>query len=280
MDFIFNELCFRDSFRDIHSGKSSMDNLLQVCKKGRELGMGKLAVRNDFYEQFLLPEYCIRNWLNDVTVRKVLKDLLLSIVRQPYIDDNDAQIENRFISSYAFLANEDLSAVEGLAIAYLYQSVAVSLSSSNQWNVHEINLKFSEAGYDDQMVKVNHASQVAHIELQKEWIASRIGVRLPITELTVQQKEINLRDDHGRNILLSFSQKLIRSQYVTKIINSLPFNPNENDFVRRYHEDGKIELVLVRSDQGLGLVIQTTGTNLLETIAIAEIINGEFRDEY
>jgi hypothetical protein len=280
MDFIFNELSFRNIASDLHSGKSGMANLLQVCKKGRELGMMRLAIRHDFFEQHLYNGYRISDWLNDQTVSKVFKDLLLSIIRQPYIDNNDIKIEERFITSYAFLLDEDRLETEGLAIAYLYQTIAVSFHFSNDWDVYVIDLKFSEAGYDDQIVKVNHASQVKHLELHKDWIASRVGKKLPVTNLSFNEKQINLRDDHGKDILLKFSRKLVRSQYVIKVINSLPFNPQETDFIRNYYDDGKIEIVLIRSDHGLGVVIQTTGENLFETKAIGEILNEEFRDKY
>lgn len=280
MDFIFNELCMQDFAPDIHSGKSSMGNLLQVCKKGNELGMSRLAVRPDFYNQILLEGYRIMDWLNDTTVSKILKDLLLGIVRQPYIDDNDTLIEERFILSNAYLSNEEETIVEGLAIAYLYKTIAISLYSSERWNVDEINLKFSEAGYDDQTVKVNHASQVTHIEKNRDWIVSRIGIKLPVSKLKLSEKQIHLRDDHGKDLLLSFSRKLIRSQFIDKVINSLPYNSQERNFIRHCYEDGKIEIVLVRTDPGFGLVIQTTGKNLLETKAIAEILDKEFGDEY
>ena len=80
--------------------------------------------------------------------------------------------------------------------------------------------------------------------------------------------------------MLKFSQKLTRSPYVTKVVNSLPFNPYNSDFVKRCYDDGRIELVLVGTDQGFGLVLQTTGTNLTETEAIARLLNEEFHNEY
>ncbi|HEX8548919.1 MAG TPA: hypothetical protein VF691_18280, partial [Cytophagaceae bacterium] len=176
MDFIFNELSFKDSCADIHGGQLIMENLLQVCKQGRELGMSRLAIRPDFYEQSLLDGYSIRNWLNDQTVRKSFKDLMLSIVRHPYIDNNDTSIEEEFVSSYFYLTNKETSSVEGLAVAYLYRTMAISLYSSEAWNAHQISLNFSKEGYDGQTVKVNHASLTPHIEQHKDWIASRIGV--------------------------------------------------------------------------------------------------------
>lgn len=280
MDFIFNELCLQNFAPDIHSGKSSMNNLLQVCKKGNDLGMSKLAVRPDFYTQILLEGYSIMDWLNDETVSRILKDLLLGIVRQPYIDDSDSLIEERFILSNAYLSNEEEIVVEGLAIAYLYKTIAISLDSSEKWNVDEMSLRFSESGYDDQTVKVNHASKVIHIEKNRDWIVSRVGTKLPISKLRLSEKQIHLRNDHGKDVLLSFSRKLIRSQFVDKVINSLPYNSKERNFIRHCYEDGKIEIVLVRTDPGLGLVIQTVGRNIFETKAIAEILDKEFSDGY
>ncbi|KAA8478216.1 hypothetical protein BDE36_2520 [Arcticibacter tournemirensis] len=280
MDFIFNELCFGNVATDIHAGKKGINNLLQVCKKGRESGMSRLAIRTDFYEQYLAENYCVRDWLSDPSVTRTYKDLLLSIVRHPYIEDGDTSTEERFISSYGFLNEEKNTSVEGLAVAYLYKTIAVSLCSAEKWNSHEIDIRFSEADSEDQNIKVRHASQISHIEQHKDWIISRLGIKLAVTDLQIQQKAISLRDDHGKDLLLKFSKKLIRSPYVTRVINSLPFNPHNNDFVKSCYPDGRVELVLTGTDQGLGLVIQTTGTTLLETEAVAAILREEFNNEY
>lgn len=280
MDFIFNELCFGNVATNIHSGKAGINNLLQVCKKGREYGMSRLATRPDFRRQYLAENYCVEDWLSDISITKTYKDLLLSIIRQPYIEDGDASIEDRFIASNGFLNDERETSVEGLAVAYLYKTIAISICSAEKWKSHEINIKFLETGSEDQTIKVRHASQISHIEHHKDWISSRLGVKLAVTDLQMQQKGISLRDDHGKDLLLKFSKKLIRSPYVTGVINSLPFNPHDNDFVKSCYPDGRVELVLTRTDQGLGLVIQTTGTTLLETEAVAAILREEFNNEY
>jgi hypothetical protein len=281
MDFIFNELSFRDVSQDHHASRSRMNELLQVCKQGRELGMAKLAVREDFYSQSLSPGYTILNWLNDQSVSPILRNLLLAITRYPYIDGKDEEIIDRFVSSYTFLADEEDTAAEGLAVAYLYNTVAVSLLSSETWSSNQITLKFSGDGYENQIVKVNHASQGGHVEGHKTWLIAREGVKLSVTDLKFDKKQITLSGDHhGNDVLLKFSRKLVRSQYVTTVINSLPYNRYEINFIRRCYEDGKIEIVLVRSDEGLGIVIQTTGKNLLETQEISRILEAEFSGQY
>jgi hypothetical protein len=280
MDLIFNEFCFRDHFPDIHATKMAMEDLLRVCRRAAELGMKKLAIRPDFYQQYLTDHYNIMDWLADPTVSRIYKDLLQSIVRYPYIDERDSTIEDRFIQSNAFLPDDENSTAEGLAVAYLCNTIAVSLYTAERWNCNQVDLKFSEENTLGDIVKVKHASQVSHIEYHKDWIATRTGVKLLNTNLHFSLKEINLRDDHGKDVLSRFSKKLIRSPYLIGVINSMPFNPHDHNFIKNVYADGIIEIVLVRTDEGFGVVVQTTGRSLVETQAIAKILMEEFQDQY
>jgi len=81
---------------------------------------------------------------------------------------------------------------------------------------------------------------------------------------------------HGKDVLTAFAQKVLQSPYVEGVINSLPFNPHARSFIRNAYPDGSIELVLVWSDEGLGMVVQSTGRNLRETEAIARILKEKY----
>jgi hypothetical protein len=280
MDLIFNELSFRDFFPDVHSSKMAMENLLQVCRRAAEFGINKLAIRPDFYQQLLTDQYNILGWLADSTVSRIYKDLLQSIVRYPYIDDKDTTIEDRFIQSNACLIDDENVTAEGLAIAYLYNTIGISLYSAERWNRKEFDLKFIEENAPDHLVKVKHASQVSHVESHKDWLASRIGVKLITTDRPFSEKPIKLRDDHGKDILLKFCIKLVRSPYLIGVINSIQFNSYDHHFIKNSYPDGKIEIVLVRTDEGFGVVVQTTGRNLAETQTIAKLLMEEFHDKY
>jgi len=63
---------------------------------------------------------------------------------------------------------------------------------------------------------------------------------------------------------------------VEGVVNSLPFNPKERGFIRRIHPDGRIELVLIWTDEGFGMVVQSTGRNLRETEAIARCLKDKY----
>lgn len=99
---------------------------------------------------------------------------------------------------------------------------------------------------------------------------------IPEDQTLPENKQISLREDHGKDKLIAFSQKLVQSPYITKVINSLPFNPHQNNPIRRTYPDGKIEFVLTWTDPGLGICLQTTGRNLAETNTIAIYLAEKF----
>jgi putative CRISPR-associated protein (TIGR02619 family) len=92
---------------------------------------------------------------------------------------------------------------------------------------------------------------------------------IPQDDSNPDRKQINLRDDHGKDILQKFAEKIRPSPYVKKIINSLPFNSRRTNPILNTTKDGIVEFVLTWTDAGLGLCIQTTGRNLAETNTIA-----------
>ena len=63
---------------------------------------------------------------------------------------------------------------------------------------------------------------------------------------------------------------------MTGVINSLPYNAKQRRFIRKIREDGLIEIVLPWTDEGLGIVVKTTGRTLRETETIAEILEEEY----
>lgn len=101
---------------------------------------------------------------------------------------------------------------------------------------------------------------------------------IPQDDTNPESKAINLRDDHGKDVLLAFGKKIRRSPYVTKIINSLPFNSKQINPIRRTFENGIVEFVLTWTHKGFGMCIQTTGRNLAETNSIALHLKNQFSE--
>lgn len=87
-----------------------------------------------------------------------------------------------------------------------------------------------------------------------------------------EEKSIQLRKDHGIEILKHWAKRLVNNPYVEEIVNSLPFNSRTTNSIKKVYDNGLIELVLTKTDAGYGMVVKTTGTNKKETVEIAGIL--------
>lgn len=101
-------------------------------------------------------------------------------------------------------------------------------------------------------------------------------LHLKRTTIKPQDKKIHLRDDHGKDVLMHWSKRLVNSPYVEEIINSIPFNPRTTEPIRTTTDDGLLELVLTKTDAGYGMVVKTTGKNKRETEEIARILKERY----
>ncbi|MEQ8222099.1 MAG: hypothetical protein ABRQ37_07365 [Candidatus Eremiobacterota bacterium] len=254
-----------------------MKNLLLTCKEVKNYDFDRMRVNHNFIHYCLSENYKIIDWLNDKSVRNDYKTLLLGLKRYPFISEEDENIESLYIKNYYYLNAPDIEELhrketEGLAAAFLYDTISISFRTNEIWNKTIINL-IEKIDNEETIVSVKHVSGPEHVAPHKEWLQSNKSLTLLQSEILPENKSINLRDDHGRDLLFQFARKLVKSPYVIRIINSLPFNPKETHFIKEIYPDGKIEIVLTWTDEGYGLVVQTTGRNFQETKAIADIID-------
>lgn len=225
--------------------------------------------------------YTFTDWLNGSTNR-TLKDLLLSAKVYPFISEDDEWAEDEYLKRKYFFQNEFIPEIEpqGLAAAAIYQTLCISLSTHEYWKNEKLTIHI----IDEHLEGVLLIKDVFNVSDQEDFenavIQDFIGeITTPVlltTELLASQKKIQLRDDHGKDKLEKFGKRLLQSPYVIEVINSIPFNPKATNLIRRTRVDGKIELVMYWEDKGYGLIIQTTGRNIHETNAIAEILIDEY----
>ena len=279
MDIIFNELSAMNAASSIFDAKIRMASLLKISKLAFEKGFKKIRFNDNFYESDLAEHYKIKDWLHDQYVPRLYKDLFYSVKAQPFIDPYDEHTTDKFIEGYFYYnENDEEYLVEGLAVAYLTNTLSISFDSHEKWNRSKIDLKYITDS--TQQIEVNHFSKEEHLVSHSSWFEALFTTEIIETNVIIEEKQINLRDDHGKDFLLKFCEKIIRSPYVINIVNSLPFNPKTKNFIKFYNENGLIEIVLTRTDKGLGVVVQTTGRNKTETRLIAEILKTDFEKEY
>lgn len=110
----------------------------------------------------------------------------------------------------------------------------------------------------------------------REWCQLAYPITLPVSMMNPKDKAIELRDDHGKDVLLAISEKLNRSPYVEGVLASLPFKPMARRFVERCYDDGIVCLRLHWDDRGLGVKVKTTGRGIDQVERIARILTQEY----
>jgi hypothetical protein len=283
MELIFNELSLQPTASDPHSAQLLVEKIAQTYSKAKSQGFQKIRF-HEVFEQIALTEgYTFSDWLN-TTSNRTLKDLLLAAKVYPFINEKDEWAETEYLKQRYFFENEFIERTEpqGLAAAIIYQTLSLSLLNHEYWQRVELPVSVSGEYLEGILIakRVFNVCETTSFEnvVIQEFIGKITSPTLIGTEIAPDQKILHLRDDHGKDKLERFGKRLLQSQYVVSVINSLPFNPKATNLIRKTYPDGKIELVLYWEDKGYGLVIQTTGRNIHETNAIAEILVEDYDD--
>ena len=158
----------------------------------------------------------------------------------------------------------------GLAITYLMNSISYSVFQ-DEWDKCMVTI------YKDGMQeKIRNISTKEHVIFHFSNLEKDTDIELLECEIHYSQKRIHIRNDHGIDKLTEFSKKLVHSPYVIEVINSLPYNSRRKRFIKEIKEDGLVEIVLPWTDQGLGLVVRTTGRTKKETNKIARLLEEKY----
>lgn len=158
----------------------------------------------------------------------------------------------------------------GPAMAWIVNSMCLSLYQE-EWNKSYFGIS-----KNDETIKIRNVSRQTHVGEHKDFFEGNNPIELLESSLDCSEKEICLRDDHGKKELMELAQKIVKCKYVEKIVNSLPFNPHDRNFIRKVKEDGLVEIVMIWTDRKYGMVIKTTGRNIRETRKIAQIIQEKY----
>jgi len=82
---------------------------------------------------------------------------------------------------------------------------------------------------------------------------------------------------HGNDKVEHFGRRLLRNDYVCKIINSAEYEPNKSGFIVEIEPQNQTGVIKVKvPDEIYTLLVQTTGKNKRETSEIAKILEKEY----
>ena len=149
-------------------------------------------------------------------------------------------------------------------------SIALSVGDAGEWDKSLISIK-----YNREDVSVRNVFSLNQFLVHKKWIEELKPVELIECSIPVSKKSVHITDDHGKDKLKEFCDKNIRSPYVCSV-RSTSYSVGIHEFIKKVCTDGAIEIVLPWTDKGLSVVVKTTGRNMREIRAIAEILKDKY----
>ncbi len=232
----------------------------------------------------LAPGYSLADFVNS-HLRDTKALLILSMVRPPYFR-GDSKEEENYIANEYFIeipvnGQCESKPVYGLAAAYLNRSIGLNLCSNAYWENQKVYKLIEQAGGK---VKINSVyafsvpddfNGVDYLSWQLKY-AERVFADCGVEPA---KKVCNLSlEHHGNDFLEDFARKkLFRLPYISKVVTSLRYHPNCKTFVSKLHYDTKrLDVVLHWTDNGYGMLIQTTARTDFELRQIAQSLEEMF----
>ncbi|MDL2227116.1 hypothetical protein LJB86_05630 [Deltaproteobacteria bacterium OttesenSCG-928-M10] len=290
MDLIFNELSLYKIISE-HDAKRLMTELIGTLKTVQEpRKKRKIGIRfNDYIDAVKFYDlhvngntYTLEDWRKKSNIEF---QFLISIARTPCIPNASNLNEEKFIeNSYSYNSMQFPNAkCHGLTVALCWDLPAISLASQDEWKNNSVPINVTSINPPNTSRQETICNIFSRNCYNVPSVRDKIERCFPIipdeTDIPWRQKSIKLRDDHRKDYLLEYSQKIVKSKYVLEVINSLSFAPAERQFISDISEDGVIKIRLHWTDRGLGIAIKTTGKTRLETEYIAKKLRYEYENK-
>jgi hypothetical protein len=284
MELLFNELSTNPLSIDSYKANDKMKQFAQAVAVARKKGFRNIRSHYASNQIELAENYSLHTWLTNREVPKDYKDVLYGMITQPFIREDDETIEYQYLEADYYFEDAEFDIPKtvcfGLSAAHLYDTLSISLASSTVWDKIKLPILIEKDGVtslekDGEPICVYNVSSKESFEYEEiETFIEKLGtITLIETEILPDDKKIHLADHHGKAELKAFCKKLKNSPYVIEMRST---DWGGHDFIRKIHRNGVVEIVLTDTQRKYALSVQTTGTNLRETKAIAIILEERY----
>jgi toxin YoeB len=202
METVLNEISAYDIADSQDEVKVYMRSMLELLNTLNSYQFTRLRLPDqNFFNLELSAGYTLNNWLTDPSVNQTLKTLFMGLKAYPYFEELSMDAENQYLSSTFTLDEPEHSSdgdtVDGLADAYLRNTLAVSFNSHNIWAKCLVSIKNSQ-----EKVSVIHASNSGCLDDNfKQWYKQR--TRPPLNS----HADVDLWFEKSKNDLIFWYQK-------------------------------------------------------------------------
>jgi hypothetical protein len=268
----FNDLSIFPLCNNDEEVCNRINNFVRLLEFCGSLGVRKVRFERPFQSIELKKNYTLHEYIYEHGMDTNAM-LILSMVRKPYLDD-DSPEEAQFVNTVIKLVRDDIEYdAEGLTCAYLSNSFAIGFASEDYWSLNScfnLNIlnQITNKQKRDKVFCISNYSQFG-IPCFINYVVCNLNPTFPHCGLKKEEKHVHLRDDHGKDILEKFADKILKEIYIAEVVNSLPFDSDSKDFISKICDDGLIEIRLNDSDKRIGMVLKTTAKNRMEATYMA-----------
>lgn len=278
MELIFNELSAVVPSGDKYVAIEKMDQFVKTFAKAK--GKGFRHIRSHYFlnEIGIADNYSLYDWSNDNEISKNQRDLIFGIFIHPFIKEDDEIIEERYINANYYFESIEHDIIKtqcvGLASAYLYDTLSISLPSLAVWDQTKLPIIIEKESQTSESHVFNVSSETSFSNSEvSDFIDNISKLELVETSLAPVDKNIHLAKHHGVQELQCLCDSLMNSPYVIEMRST---DWGGSKFIRKTCPGGVIEIVLFKTDHQYALRVQTTGRNHRETKEIAKILDSKY----
>lgn len=275
----FNELSAQCTCKTKEEAQACIDDFISLIKDLRQYGIKHFRYEGEhFMEIKLHDDYSIEQFCSDNKNRNK-RDFLFAHIKHPYIDEDN---ESRFYD-YAdckFVADtKEEQPCMGLYVAHLTLSFAVAFNTGLFKDDRHVEccLHLSQDGAE-KTAKVCCLTLPKHDKrrLFVDVMSAQEDLPVPKCELKPEEKKIHLSKHHGIDACRTHASKLVKSEYVREILNSIDFNPSAKCYINDIKSPNIVEVRLTKTSAGYGLCVSTTAENDIQNHWIAKRLEREY----
>jgi len=176
LEMVFNELSIDTPAENIQEARKWMADFIDTIRSASVAGVNRvLRTHIDVNNTLLALEYPLARWRNDGDVDLEARRYFRSLISQyPPLDDLP-EIKNDMLAQDFFCQSRQSY---GFGIAYLLESLSISLPSSTDWDAYMIDIQtqwLDDCGdLVSQGAQIPHASNSFHIDELAGWIEDRL----------------------------------------------------------------------------------------------------------
>lgn len=272
MELTFNEISITPLLDDKYKANERMLMFAKAVAEARKNGFRNIRTHLSANEIKLTENYSMRNWLFDKEFSAESRALFYDMFVQPFLKEGDEEIEERFIESNYFFEDQinQIPKQEclGLTSAFLSETLAISFQSNPAWQKNKLEVIIENEAFTS-TEEVNHifSKECFSNSSIADFVESITTLELVETNINPNDKHFHLTAHHGQKELTDFWNRIKNSPFV---IEAISIEWGGNSFYKKPQRDGKVDVVHLKSDRRYAMQVQTTGSNLRETIEIAK----------